>query len=290
MSKWIGFFNASTFKKVLGTVLVGRDWLRGDAGIADEAKTAESQDQCQNGGPLAKLSEKHGTHHAIGQSHGVRRRQPTAGKGARGLDRVGDQRRRHARRRRLLGHDRRQRPGRQHHAPTRQTIRQHHSATGQSAVDRPFRNAERLRGLLARLAFQIAQDDGHAILLVELIQLVIEQGLQINPEVVRRSTFFIRRGHGHFSLLTLLRGGPGANRGLIGDAVQPIADQLARPNRGRLANENQERRLKGILGIVEIAEHAQAYAEHHRTVAAHQQLERPFLLATEEGVQQLPIA
>jgi hypothetical protein len=42
----------------------------------------------------------------------------------------------------------------------------------------------------------------------------------------------------------------------VGDAVQPIADHLARRDRRRLANQDEEDGLEGVFRIVVIAEDA----------------------------------
>jgi hypothetical protein len=75
----------------------------------------------------------------------------------------------------------------------------------------------------------------------------------------------------------------------IGDAIQEIADGLARPHRRRLANENKKSGLKSVVGVVYIAEDAPADATHHRAVTPQQRLERGFVASGDEMLQQLTV-
>ncbi len=62
------------------------------------------------------------------------------------------------------------------------------------------------------------------------------------------------------------RFGAGLDGDPVGDLMQPAAEPVAAPDRPRLADQNQERGLKGVLGIVRIAEHSAAGTQHHRPV------------------------
>ena len=51
---------------------------------------------------------------------------------------------------------------------------------------------------------------------------------------------------------------PGLDGDAMGDLAQPAAEGLLAPDRPSLADQDQERRLEGVLGVVGIAEHRAA--------------------------------
>ncbi len=57
------------------------------------------------------------------------------------------------------------------------------------------------------------------------------------------------------------------------DAVQPAPDRLAAADRTSLTGQDQERRLRCILGVVLVVEYLPADAQDHRSVAIHQRRE-----------------
>src|SRR5581483_111523 len=93
-------------------------------------------------------------------------------------------------------------------------------------------------------------------------QLLVEEGLQFTPEILFHHGWF-----GHHQHLLLSRspsgGGPASlPRRLVGHPVKPVGDSLPRHNQSRLADEDEERSLKSILGVVMI-EQAAANAPDH---------------------------
>ena len=66
-------------------------------------------------------------------------------------------------------------------APLSEPLRQHDPRPRQPARYRPFGAAELPSRFLPGLAFQIAQDDGDAVLVGKAAQLLIEDGQQITP-------------------------------------------------------------------------------------------------------------
>jgi hypothetical protein len=109
-------------------------------------------------------------------------------------------------------------------------------------------------------ALQVAQHDRHPVLLGQPPQLPVEQRSQVEPDVSLQ-----RRGLGHVSHLPFPGAPAGGNRpglqgGAAGDAVQPVADQLAGHDRGRPAGEDEEGGLEGVLGVLLVGQHAAADA------------------------------
>src|SRR5262249_19071321 len=82
---------------------------------------------------------------------------------------------------------------------------------------------------------------------------------------------------------------PRLQRRPVGHAVKPVGDPLPRPNRRRLADQDEERRLEGVLGVVVIPEDAPAHAPDHRAVPPHQRFEGRPRAAADEALQQLPV-
>src|SRR5260370_10993485 len=76
---------------------------------------------------------------------------------------------------------------------------------------------------------------------------------------------------------------------LTSNAVQPVADDLPLPDRSGLADQDEESRLKCVLGIVVGAENTPTDAPDHRAVSAHKDCDSGFVPLLDEAPQQLPI-
>jgi hypothetical protein len=68
-----------------------------------------------------------------------------------------------------------------------------------------------------------------------------------------------------------------------------VAQRLGPGEGTRLAGEDQERGLEGILGRVPVAEDPPTHAEDHRAVTPQQGCERAFLPIRRESGQQLAV-
>jgi len=87
---------------------------------------------------------------------------------------------------------------------------------------------------------------------------------------------------GHIRHLFFLAAPPvgteaGLQRGVIGDAVQEVADHLARDHRAGFADEDEESRLERIVCIVYVAGDSPADAEDHGTMTADEVCEGVFV-------------
>jgi hypothetical protein len=83
--------------------------------------------------------------------------------------------------------------------------------------------------------------------------------------------------------------GPRLQSGAVRYAKQPTAQRLRRGDRSRLAGEYQKRRLKGVLGIVQVEQDAAAHAHDHRAVPAEECREGVFILLPDETSEQLRV-
>ncbi len=155
-----------------------------------------------------------------------------------------------------------------------------HSALGQSQV--PGR-----RG--AGLALQVAQHEYGAVLVGQPAQFLVQQRQEIARAVGSRH----RLGHRiHLPLSRRPASGCRARlkRRLTGHAVQPVGEHLARRHRGGLADEDQKGGLKGVLGVLGVAQPAPAHAPDKGGVTAHQGRKRRPVLLLQEAREQLAIA
>ena len=82
---------------------------------------------------------------------------------------------------------------------------------------------------------------------------------------------------------------PGLEGHAVGDPVQPRAQRAAPGDRPRFAGEHQKGRLKGVLGVVVVADDAAADAEDHRAVTADEGFKGRFVPLLDEGGKQLTV-
>jgi len=72
--------------------------------------------------------------------------------------------------------------------------------------------------------------------------------------------------------------------------MQPGRQAVGLVERPRLARQDEERLLKGVLGVLAVRQHALADAEHHRPVPAHQRGEGVLIPLIAKAFQQLAVA
>src|SRR5262249_4608382 len=126
----------------------------------------------------------------------------------------------------------------------------------QSSSNRSFRPTEMARRLLARLAFEIAENDWGPVFVGKAAHLLVEQA----PEVV------VPLGHqngrfGHdlnlsFALGSFADSRPSTDGRLMGDAVQPITEHLRRRDMRGLPRQDEKGGLKGVFGVLSAPENA----------------------------------
>jgi hypothetical protein len=101
-------------------------------------------------------------------------------------------------------------------------------------------------------------------------QLPVEEREQVVPNVGLDRFGFGHLGHQCFPLVSFGGHRTRVDRRLIRHLVQPVGDQVAGRDRRRLADQDKEGRLEGVLGIMVIAQDAATHAPDHRSVPAHQ--------------------
>jgi hypothetical protein len=118
-------------------------------------------------------------------------------------------------------------------------------------------------------------------------QLLVHHATQVGVTDFWRGRF----GHAHHLRLAppaLRRRCPQPHRRLPGHAVEPVGDRLSGHVR-RLADEDEERRLKRILGVMVIVQEAATDAPRHRRVPPHQRGKGTVVPASQEAGQEFPI-
>src|SRR4029077_10999070 len=70
---------------------------------------------------------------------------------------------------------------------------------------------------------------------------------------------------------------------------EPARYRITLADRTRLADQEQERRLEGILGVIEVRQPPPAQGPDHRTVPRQQRLKRRFLTVRDESLQQVAV-
>jgi hypothetical protein len=135
-------------------------------------------------------------------------------------------------------------------------------------------------------ALKVAQDDDAPVVVGQAAQLLVHHPLQIGVMDFWHGRF----GHVHHLRLTpppLRRSRPQSHRRLPGHAVEPVGDGLSRHVRC-LADEDEKRGLKRILGVVVVQE-AAADAPHHPGVLPHQSGKGVLVPASHEAAQEFAI-
>ena len=119
-------------------------------------------------------------------------------------------------------------------------------------------------------------------MLRQLRQFLIEDWQQVVGPIARFGGGRTPRGHGLLLRNPTEAVGPGAPGDPVGDPVEPRPDLLARADQLRLADQDQERGLEGVLGQVRVADHPATHPEHGRTESPHERPQRSLVALLDE--------
>ncbi len=153
----------------------------------------------------------------------------------------------------------------------------------QARGDGAFGTAEQLGGLLAGFVFEIAEDQRSTVFFREPADFLIEKSQPLGFGLGALAGHVLQL---HLSAAAAFCHGVRFQGGTIGHAVEPGADALARHDRVPLADEDEEGGLEGIVGVVDIAEHAPADAQDHGAVNADQGAEGRLFAQVEIALEQ----
>ncbi len=188
---------------------------------------------------------------------------------------------RHGRRGQVAKKCRRQgRRGR--HTPLDQPLTKQGPRLCQPAAELALAPTELLGRFVLSPPFQQTQQQWTAMLLGQTSQFLVEDCLQLPPGHVRqgigRSLAFLPLG------LLAVPGSLGAC--LKGDAagrpMQEAGDRLGLAERCRLAGEDQEGGLQGVLGVLDVMQHLPADAPDHRPMPLDQRGEGLFIVEPDQ--------
>jgi hypothetical protein len=153
---------------------------------------------------------------------------------------------------------------------------------------RPFRHPELAGHFLMRPALQVAQNQDHPVFVRQATQLVIQQGSHVGPPVLPHGLGIRQRGHLDFPRPPSGGGPAGVQGRPVGHPVQPVPDQRPRRYGRRLADEDEEGGLEGILGVVVVQE-AATHAPHHRAVPPDEGGEGRVVVTVDERAEQFGV-
>jgi hypothetical protein len=129
-----------------------------------------------------------------------------------------------------------------------------------------------------RTAFEVAQHKWRSILFRQPVYLLVDNGTEFRvprclfcagPDSIRfRAALFINMPSDHIP--------PQGRRRAAGDLMEPWAEGVSHPKGPRLADQDEERRLKGIFRRMPVAQNCQADAPNHRLMPLDKRRKRQF--------------
>jgi hypothetical protein len=163
------------------------------------------------------------------------------------------------------------------------------AAAIEPAAERVLAAAELRRRFHVRPAFEIAQDERHAVALRQALQFLVEHAAQVaQGHVLGR----VRGRHGGDLLFAGAAAGAvslGPDRDPVGDFAQPPRDRLAAADRIRLASEDQECGLEGVFRVLLVAEDGATNGQDHGPVPADEVGERRLVAGRGEAVEEFRV-
>ena len=146
-----------------------------------------------------------------------------------------------------------------------QTSAEFVSTAGQASEDGADGTAELVGDLLVGQSLEVRHHDWDAVLGRQRLDLGVEYLVEFH--LLGRDYFASHFGERLLlssSVVALLAG---SQRSPIGNGVQPRTKRLAAGDGASFANQGEERRLEGVLGVLLMVEESLADAEHHTSVS-----------------------
>ncbi len=182
----------------------------------------------------------------------------------------------------------RQRHGRRREAPASEPRSEQVAGPGQSPAHGRLAHLQFHRRLRMRPRLQVAEDQRPAEPLGQAVDLLVQRGVQglARSSVAGRVA---QLSGTPLLLATATRLDVRPDRDPVRHAMEPGPDRVATPDRPGLADEDEERRLEGILDIVAVAERAPADGQDHWPVPLDKHLESQGVASCEEPIEELPV-
>ena len=133
----------------------------------------------------------------------------------------------------------------------------------QPALDGPNRQIERLGGQLVALPLQVAKNDRDTEAIGKPVDFLVEYRPRTFEPLRLDERRAFRLGGPALEGTPAPRGRLDLNGQPLGDSVKPGPERVANPEPARFAQEHQECRLEGVLGVVRITKQHGADAKDH---------------------------
>jgi hypothetical protein len=154
------------------------------------------------------------------------------------------------------------------------------------AADRSPGPAKQPGRLIGGLALQIAKDQRDAVLVRQPLEFFIQHAPQVAREDIRSR---VRGGHlADLPFMSLPPDALGAcfARDPISNSVKPAGQGVLLADGPSFADQYQERRLKGVFGVVPVAEQPPAQGQDHRPMPLYELGKGGTIPSSDEGFQQ----
>ncbi len=170
-------------------------------------------------------------------------------------------------------------------------MRQHGPSSDQPDAQSAPLAAQLPGGRQCSFSFQIAKNDGSAVLVRQSLQLLLQQFLQGSGSVRHFRYLLLNLLHARFLFFPLPTVSHGFRpRGRIaGHAVEPVAHHPPRPNGSGLADQYDEGGLEAVFRVGLVVQDTAANTQDHRPVPPHQCREGGLVPLPDETLQQLAV-
>jgi hypothetical protein len=158
-----------------------------------------------------------------------------------------------------------------------------------SAGDGALGPAQLTGHVLAGSTFEVAEHNGQAVFLRQPGKFLVKQSREFTPEVIVNGNRFGHAGERLFVRASPTGDGSRFQGCAVGDSVEPVSNLLRRLDGRCLANQDQERGLESVLGVLLVVQHAPTDAQDHRTMPTDQGLERRDVPRGHVPFQKLPV-
>jgi hypothetical protein len=171
---------------------------------------------------------------------------------------------------------------------TAQTVAKHLLGPSEPPLDGADRPAKLTRGLFVGPAFEETEDDCGPVRIGQAIDLVVEHRADVE-QIDVGSRGGNRFGAGRLAEVTASGVGPGSPGDAVGDAIEPVAEQVALTERIGLLDQHEKRGLEGVIDVVRVVEQGAADSEHGCAVACDDCLEGGVVTMRDEPIEELPL-
>ncbi len=151
---------------------------------------------------------------------------------------------------------------------------------------RSFRAPQIIRGLFAGHPVEIAEDDRLTEPIGEPLDLLVQECGRVVGDPCLGGP---QGAGGLLDVKAAGGGGPSPDRGPVGDPVQPGPQGVPAADRPRLAEQQHEGGLEGVVGRVRVLQDRLARVQYQSPITCHQRGERRLVPVSDEPLQQASV-